>query len=194
MQPSLAYMKYPLSLFWVLFLAWGCQSSSTTEEQAPPEANATTAQQSLPEEQTKALSLDQLNVDRAGEDIVLTWRTLAQVEFEYRFNEELQGEIAYPVFSDTLHLMDGEWIQIEGYVIPLEETGSEDFTILSAFPYAQCFFCGNAGPESVIDVQPASSLRRLKTDEKVRFRGRLRLNDTDLDYLNYILEDASLVE
>lgn len=187
-------MKHTFFLSLILLSVWGCQPSASSEHTSTVVVDSTAREQTVVKEQPASIRLDQLNMDRVGEDVVLTWSTLAQVEFEYRFNEELQGEIAYPVFSDTLHLLDGEWIQIEGYVIPLEETGNEDFTILSAFPYAQCFFCGNAGPESVVDVQPAKPLRRLKTDEKVRFRGRLRLNDSDLDYLNYILEEASLEE
>ena len=81
-----------------------------------------------------------------------------------------------------------------GFVIPLEETADKTFVILSAFPYSQCFFCGQAGPESVIDILAESKLPRLSVDEKLTFRGRLRLNEDDLRYLNYILEEAELMD
>jgi len=56
------------------------------------------------------------------------------------------------------------------------------------------FFCGGAGPETVIDILPKNKLKkRLTTDEKITFKGKLRLNANDLDYLNYILDDAELV-
>jgi hypothetical protein len=46
----------------------------------------------------------------------------------------------------------------------------------------------------VIDILAGSKLPRLSVDEKSTFRGRLRLNDDDLRYLNYILDEAELVE
>ena len=126
--------------------------------------------------------------------LVLPWSTLAQVEFEWAYSEVVGQEVPFPVFSPQLKVLDGKKVQVSGYAIPLEETGSEAIVILSAFPYSQCFFCGQAGPESVIDILAASQLPRLSVDQKTTFRGRLRLNGDDLRYLNYILEDAELVE
>jgi hypothetical protein len=126
--------------------------------------------------------------------LVLPWSTLAQVEFEWAYSEVAGGEVPFPVFNSTLKALQGHPVQVSGYAIPLEETGDETFVILSAFPYSQCFFCGMAGPESVIDILPGRKLPRLSVDDKTTFRGRLRLNDDDLRYLNYILDEAELVE
>lgn len=126
--------------------------------------------------------------------IQLKWQDLSQVKFEDKYNESIEEYILFPVFSDTLKALSGKKIQIEGFVIPFEETGDESFVVLSAYPYLQCFFCGGAGPETVVDILPKEKLGRLKTDQRLTFKGKLRLNADDLDYLNYIMDDAELVK
>lgn len=127
--------------------------------------------------------------------IDLNWQILARVTFEEILNEELDQYIPYPIFHPTVKALDGKEIYMSGYVIPVEEAGDEGILVLSAFPFSACFFCGNAGPESVMDIQLSKkSKKRFKTDDKVTFKGKLKLNDTDLYYLNYIMEDAEFVE
>jgi len=126
--------------------------------------------------------------------IVLTWKELAKVTFEEDYNEDFEEYIFRPIFSDTLKALNGKKVMVEGFVIPIEETGDETFIVLSGLPYLQCFFCGGAGPETVIDILTKNKLKkRLTTDQKITFKGKLRLNADDLDYLNYILDDAELV-
>jgi len=126
--------------------------------------------------------------------LILTWKELAKVTFEEDYDETVEEYILRPIFSDTLKALEGQRVMVEGYVIPFEETGDETFIVLSGLPYLQCFFCGGAGPETVIDILPKGKLKkRLKTDEKMTFKGKFRLNSQDLDYLNYILDDAELV-
>lgn len=122
----------------------------------------------------------------------VTWQHLSKVSFVDKMNEEYDAMVAYPVFQPSVKKLDGQKIQIKGYVIPLEETGDESIVILSAFPFTSCFFCGGAGPETVIDVQLKKQKTRFKQDDMISFRGKLRLNDSDLDYLNYILEEAEV--
>jgi hypothetical protein len=125
---------------------------------------------------------------------VLDWDFLSLVQFEERYNEELEFEIPYPIFPPIIQAFDGQPILIQGYVIPLEETGQSELLVLSAFPFSSCFFCGSAGPESVMDIKLAKpSKSRFKMDNISSFRGTLRLNDHDIYYLNYILDDAEVV-
>lgn len=134
--------------------------------------------------------------DARPEELVpyaLTWATLADVEFSWEYSTELGQEVPFPVFSDTVKQLEGRLVTLTGFVIPLEETGDETIIVLSAFPYTECFFCGGAGPESVVDILPKEPLGRHRLDEKATFRGRLRLNDDDFMYLNYILEEAEWI-
>lgn len=124
----------------------------------------------------------------------IQWKDLSRVRFEERMNEDLNVIVPYPVFHSSVKRLDGQKIQIKGYVIPFEETGDATIVILSAFPFSNCFFCGGAGAETVIDVQLKGQTTRFKQDAMVTFRGKLRLNDSDLDYLNYILDDAEVYE
>ncbi|TXB62791.1 DUF3299 domain-containing protein [Phaeodactylibacter luteus] len=123
--------------------------------------------------------------------MLINWKTLADVTFEEEYSEEVQAYVPYPDFGASVQALSGQEVIIEGYVIPLEETGDETILVLSAQPYKACFFCGGAGPETVMDIKlKPGEPKRYTTDDRVAFRGRLRLNDSDLYYLNYILEMA----
>lgn len=126
--------------------------------------------------------------------IELTWHHLKKVEWTERFNEEINASIAYPDFHPDVLYLDGKRVQISGYVIPTEETNDETLIVLSAFPYSNCFFCGGAGPESVMDIQLKRKGGTWEMDDRLTFQGRMKLNDSDLYYLNYILEDAQMVD
>ncbi len=124
---------------------------------------------------------------------VLPWSKLLSVTFEETFVEALGMETPLPVFDDTLKALDGKMVIVEGFFVPVSETGDESIVILSAYPYAQCFFCGKAGVESIIDVVKPKYLPALKLDAKIKLKGKLRLNTEDFDFLIYMLEEAELI-
>ena len=71
----------------------------------------------------------------------------------------------------------------------------EDLIILSKYNNANCFFCGNAGQESILEVRMLEAApRRFEMDEKLTFTGRLKVNTTDWEVVSFILEEAVLVE
>ena len=116
------------------------------------------------------------------------------VKFEEKYSEKMAMKVEYPLFSDTIRALDGKQVQVEGYYIPVSETGDDNIVILSAYPFAQCFFCGKAGVESIIDILSPKKVPQMKLDSKIKFRGRLKLNRDNFDYLIYVLEEAELVE
>lgn len=140
------------------------------------------------------LGVAQNGVSQASKAIQVTWKDLAQVTFNEEYNKEYDFKVLIPKFSKTIKDLDGKWIKIEGYAIPVDEVGFEDMLVLSAVPYSQCFFCGMSGPESVMDIKPKKKLFGVKTDKKLRLVGKLKLNERDLSKLNYILTEAELVE
>jgi len=131
----------------------------------------------------------------APEPVKLNWVQLSDMTMEYRYNEEFGFDIPYPVFGDEIKAIEGKEVTLEGFVL-LIEAEDEEIVILSKYPYAQCFFCGGAGPESVVDVLLAEDSKDhgLRMDQRVTFKGKLTLNIEDLDHLNYIFEDAELVK
>ena len=86
---------------------------------------------------------------------------------------------------------DGKNVSIEGYWIPVSEIGDSTVSVLSALPYAQCFFCSGAGIETVMQIKANKLLRRMDTDEKVALKGRFLLNRDNPMELYYQLVDAS---
>jgi hypothetical protein len=119
----------------------------------------------------------------------LTWQTLSDVEFKDVYLEELDAYYWMPSFGPKVLASEGKDLYLTGYMIPVDV--DEDFYVLSRYPFANCFFCGGAGPESVVDLRfPGESEREYQTDERLTFRGILRLNADDVYQMNYILDGA----
>jgi hypothetical protein len=99
----------------------------------------------------------------------------------------------YPAFPDELKDLVGQEVELTGFYIPLDIKDTK-MVILSKFPMAECFFCGGSGPESVAVIylrqQPS---RKLKTDAIIQVSGRLLLNETDVNELNFIIKDANIL-
>ena len=98
--------------------------------------------------------------------------------------------VYYPLFGEKQKKHDGKTIQITGYMIPIDVEQNQ--YVLSAFPFSACFFCGNAGPESVMAIYFEGNTRVFNTDERLKLEGTLELNDTDVDELVYVLRNARL--
>ena len=127
------------------------------------------------------------NAVEAAEE--LTWRTLEDVEFQDVYVEELDAYYWKPTFGAGVTGLEGKDVYITGYMIPVDL--DEDFYVLSRYPFANCFFCGGAGPESVVDLRfPGKSKRVYPTDERLTFKGTFRLNADDVYQMNYILDGA----
>lgn len=124
--------------------------------------------------------------------VKVSWKTLSDVKFNKKWDEQEGMYILYPEFGASVKNLEGKEIQISGYVIPVDY--NENFYVLSAFPYSSCFFCGGAGPESVISLKFKSKGERFKTDTRLTVKGILELNSTDIYEMNYILRDAEKTE
>ncbi len=128
--------------------------------------------------------------------IELNWKMLAKTTFTPSKLDSLDGLIVLiPKFPRFMQALAGKNVMMRGFVIPIEETGDFNTLVLSANPYTTCFFCGQAGPETVMDIRLKNpkSIKRFKKDDKIMFKGQLKLNDKDIDYFNYIIENAELV-
>ena len=81
---------------------------------------------------------------------------------------------------------------VKGFIIPVEGYKGHKEFILSAFPYSMCFFCGGAGPESVMEVTAIEPIEY--SAEAVTIKGKLVLNPDDVNKLMYSLTGAKLVK
>jgi hypothetical protein len=119
-----------------------------------------------------------------------TWKTLSKVAIEKRFDELLNYEIEYPIFSDVVKKLNGTKITVEGWMIPLDELRGENYFVLSSLPFANCFFCGGAGPETVMEI--FSKVQIDYTEKRISVTGILTINADDPLRLMYILNDAQI--
>ncbi len=120
------------------------------------------------------------------------WRTLAKITFKKEYDELMGFKIDVPVFSEAIEALAGKEVTIKGYIIPVEGYKGHKEFILSAFPYNMCFFCGGAGPETVMEVIAKEEIEY--SAEAVTIKGKLELNDSDINRLMFAMSDAVLVK
>lgn len=121
-----------------------------------------------------------------------SWQKLSNVTYKKEYNELLGYKIDVPVFDKMIRAMAGKTITIRGYIVPTDGYKSHSEFVFSAFPYSMCFFCGQAGPETVMEVKAVRGIKY--STEPVTIRGKLALNDQDINRLMYSLSEAVLVE
>ncbi|NAS10634.1 hypothetical protein [Poritiphilus flavus] len=118
----------------------------------------------------------------------LTWEDFADVSFEPVYSEEYGVHFLMPKFGEKIRSYRGKEVSIKGYFLDI--SGSGEVFLVSQNPMASCFFCGAAGPETIVEVlfkeKPA-----FKTDQIVVVTGVLELNANDVSHCNYILEGSS---
>ena len=117
-----------------------------------------------------------------------TWKTLGKITFKKQFDDVLGLKIDVPVFNKEVKLLDGKEVTVKGYIIPTDGYKSQKEFVFSAFPYNMCFFCGGAGPETVMEVATKKPIEF--TSEPIYLKGILKLNGSDVNRLIYSLEKA----
>ncbi|UBM59207.1 DUF3299 domain-containing protein [Marinilongibacter aquaticus] len=122
----------------------------------------------------------------------ISWQTLTDVTFNKIWNKDEGMFILVPEFGEKVKTLKSKQVEITGYMIPIDV--ENNYYVLSANPYASCFFCGGAGPESVMTIKFKTGNRRFDTDERLTLKGNLVLNSEDLEELTYILTDAEVVK
>ncbi len=120
------------------------------------------------------------------------WSTMARVTFTKEYDELLGLKVDKPVFSKAVKELDGKQVTLKGYVIPTEGYKSHKEFVFSAYPYSSCFFCGGAGPETVVEVLAKAPVEY--SADAITLSGKLRLNSSDPNALMYTLEEATVVK
>lgn len=120
------------------------------------------------------------------------WKTLAKITYKKEYDEFLGFKIDKPVFSEEIKALNGKEVTVKGFIIPVEGYKSHKEFIFSAFPYSMCFFCGGAGPESVMEVTAIEPV--VYSAESIVLKGKLKLNNDDVNKLMFALTDAKLVK
>jgi hypothetical protein len=110
------------------------------------------------------------------------WKALMSVKSEQRRDAHV------PKFDAKQRAYDGKQVTISGYMYAYEEAPAHKFFMLSFYPVSMCYFCGGAGPESVIEVTLKRPMKF--TSRQITLKGTLKLNDSDPERLFYFLQNA----
>lgn len=118
------------------------------------------------------------------------WHVLAEVQFVK--SKDANGyEIEKPVFSKHLRSYQGKKITLKGYLIPMSEVNGKASYMLSSLPFNVCYFCGAAGPETVVELDTKEAIKF--TTKQISIEGILSLNEHDIDHHIYIIKSSRLL-
>lgn len=120
----------------------------------------------------------------------ITWSLLGKIKYENRPHTDYPDGVMYPQVNDELKAKKGKKITISGFIIPID---NENYA-LSKNVFAQCFFCGQAGPETIMGIKFKDLKKRLKTDQYVTLEGTFRYNETDVEDWIYHIENAIITK
>ncbi len=124
----------------------------------------------------------------------ISWDQLADVTWAETYIDSLGYNQIQGTFGEEIRGLHGKEITISGYVIPLDAMGLS--YALSKSSFASCFFCGQAGPETVMDlnVTPRSIKAHRQKEMLLTFTGILLVRESNDTGLHYTLDQASEVE
>jgi hypothetical protein len=137
---------------------------------------------------TTAIAQNSKSKDEANK----VWNTLGKITYKKQYDEMMGFKIDVPVFSPEVKALEGKVVTIRGYIIPVEGYKSHKEFVFSAFPYNMCFFCGGAGPETVMEIEAAEAIKY--TTDPITIKGKLSLNDSDINRLIYAMTEVVLVK
>lgn len=119
----------------------------------------------------------------------INWKLLGMIKFIKKADKEY-GEVMYPQVNSLVKQKAGKKIAISGFIIPIDNTTYA----LSKNVFASCFFCGQAGPETIMGIKFKGETPKLKTDQYVTLVGTFRINETDVEDWIYHIDNAVIVK
>jgi len=119
----------------------------------------------------------------------ITWKQLGNIKFALKKHPSY-GEINFPVVNAGLKKLLNKKIIIKGFIVPID---NKNYAI-SKNVFASCFFCGKAGPETIMGIKFAKETPRLKTDLYVTLEGTFRYNEDNADDWIYHIENAVIIK
>lgn len=120
----------------------------------------------------------------------LTWKLLSQIKYLKKPSKDYPEGVMYPVINPTLKAKNKKPITMSGFIIPIDNKNYA----LSKNVFASCFFCGQAGPETIMGIKFKNPGTKLKTDQYVTIQGTFRYNDADVDDWIYHVDNAVITK
>ena len=119
----------------------------------------------------------------------LNWKMLGQIKFLKKPSKDYPEGVMFPVINPALKAKNSHTIYMTGFIVPIDNKNYA----LSKNVFASCFFCGQAGPETIMGIKFKNPATKLKTDQYVTLQGTFRYNDNDVDDWIYHIENAVIV-
>jgi len=120
------------------------------------------------------------------------WRLFSDLQFDEYFNEDIGTYDLKPIMTDSLYSLEGREVVLLGYIISSSKTDDFENVILSKFPFTSCYFCGNAGMETVAEIEYDAKKSQFRMDSAYGFKGKLSFNTDNPERLVVILKEAEI--
>lgn len=120
----------------------------------------------------------------------LSWKLLGQIKYVKKPSPDYPEGVMFPIINPTLKAKNKKEIIMSGFIIPIDNKNYA----LSKNVFASCFFCGQAGPETIMGIKFRNPNMKLKTDQYVTLKGTFRYNDSNVDDWIYHIEDAVIIK
>lgn len=120
----------------------------------------------------------------------IDWHTLSHVSFSTSEAGHRAPVYGAPTFGEPVKALEGRTVVLHGYMLPLTVDNKQ--YILSKYPFTECFFCGGAGKETVVELKLEDDLS-FDIDEPITIKGKLQLVYDPMQ-ISYQIVDASRVD
>jgi hypothetical protein len=120
----------------------------------------------------------------------LTWKLLGVIKYVNKPSKDYPDGVMFPIINSTLKATNKKKIVMSGFIVPIDNVSYA----LSKNVFASCFFCGQAGPETIMGIKFKGATPKLKTDQYVTMEGTFRYNDNDVNDWIYHIENAVIVK
>lgn len=120
----------------------------------------------------------------------LSWKLLGVIKFLKKPDKDYPDGVMFPIINSSLKEKNKKKIVMSGFIIPIDNVSFA----LSKNVFASCFFCGQAGPETIMGIKFKGATPKLKTDQYVTLVGTFRYNDNDVNDWIYHIENAVIVK
>jgi hypothetical protein len=122
----------------------------------------------------------------------ISWVDMEDVVVVDRYDKILESYILSPIFGEHISSFDGKTVEITGYVVFVSE--ENNVVMLSRNDFSSCFFCGGAGPESVVEVYMTPDMPELERDRVISVKGTFKLNPDDPTKNFYLMNDGIVID
>lgn len=120
----------------------------------------------------------------------ITWRNVVDIYAkEFRLTEKNSTST---INKQTMSLDDviDKKVTITGYFLDLDPNG--EWYILSKNPFATCFFCGKAGPETILELVGFKNKKKFKSDDMVEVTGVFNTIYDLEGKISFVLEKSTI--